>query len=450
MRGLLNNTTLALESVQFQNQNFFKDLITIYRALKQLPSHEVIGSNLRLELGRTVKRHTGIDAVFSFEPNGGAYVSVPNLDRNHPLLRTIDRHYADHGAGLVSLDKHQGLLRGKVNLKTGHVSGFWSEYTCVIGVSAYYILGPLSPEELAALTLHEVGHLFTYFEFVTRQVTTNQALAELSKKLDGSNSPEEREAVIAHLQGAHGVKLDAKQLAQSPDDVVEMVLIRFWAERAVSELGSNIYDFSSWEYLADQYAARYGAARYVVTALAAMERTEGHISFRSTGEFLFMEAIKVSVMGAAMFAGGTFMILASLLGPLMGEGARMIGRAVARQMLQYPFLLIKMDERGDGRYDSPEARFKRLRNQTVEAMKLAHLPKSEYARLHDDLLAIDAVLATCNDRRQLIDVLKDTLRYPFNGGNPEQRQKELQQQLEALAANDLFVKAQEFRHVKTA
>ena len=75
--------------------------------------------------------------------------------------------------------------------------------------------------------------------------------------------------------------------------VAEIVIITNIVKETVSELGCNIYDFSTWEYLADQYAARHGAGRYLATGLEKTYKSIGDISFRSTSNYLAMEALKV-------------------------------------------------------------------------------------------------------------------------------------------------------------
>lgn len=448
MRGLLNNPTLALESVQFQNQNFFKDLTAVYAELQKLPEHEVVGSDLRAELGRTVKRHTGLPVSFDLAPTWGAWVGVPMVDRNHPFLRSGDREHVTGDEGTLMVDRLQGKARGSVNLKTGRVSGIYESFEAVVHISKDWVVGDFSPEELAALSLHEVGHLFTYLEYLTRQISTNQVLAGVAKRLDGTDSVHEREAVIVLAKNElHLQHLDAAELATSKPEVIEAVILKSAADQAVHELGSNIYDYSTWEYLADQYAARYGAARHVITALSKVHRNFNDIAFRSTPEYLYMEAMKLVWVGFAL-GGGAFVGAATstVAGPVVG---RAIGAVVTKFLMTVPLMMIAMDSRGDGTYDTPEARFRRLRNQVVEALKDKRMDKPTFERLAADLKVIDEILEEVHDRRQLLGVLRDAV-VTATTGNPQQRQKKLQQQLEALAANDLFVKAQEFRHLKPA
>jgi len=104
--------------------------------------------------------------------------------------------------------------------------------------------------------------------------------------------------------------------------------------------------------------------------------------------------------------------------------------------------LAAMDSSGDGTQDTPEARFKRVRNQIVENIKNNTLSKNDVEKLNDDIKIIDSILKDVHDRRQFFGVIWDALNV-FN--YKQLNQKKLQQELEAIAANDLFIKAAEFK-----
>ncbi|MNU19702.1 hypothetical protein D3C71_79350 [compost metagenome] len=426
MRTRFKNPSLSLESIAFQhNTMFFKELVMTFEQLAKLSEKEMADSEFVARLSQVVAHHTKMSIGFSLA-NIPPCIEIPMLDRNNVLINAGIKDWVNSSDGLRMIAAaNDGTIRGRVNLRTGEVSGIFSEIKATIHLPTDMLTekSKYTPEEMAGITLHEVGHLFTYFEYSSRMLATNQALAGMSKALDGANSPAEREIVFINVKKSLKLTdLDEKALSHTTNSrISEVVVISAAARASVHELGANIYDFSTWEYLADQYAARQGAGRHVVTALDKLYKGMYQISFRSSAGYLAMEAVKMALL-FTVATSTTFGYLA-------------INAAV---------IMIAMDGQGDGTYDLPGARFKRVRNQIVEALKDKKLAPEDVKRYQDDLDAIDKVLKHVNDRRQIIGVLWDMVN-PWN--YKPAAQKKFQQDLETIAANDLFAKAADFKNM---
>lgn len=402
-------SNLGLESIDFIGNSFFKELTLAFTDLKAEPKKTMADSEVVQRIMGIIKHNTGMNLSFTLDIHGPC-VEVPQIDKNNPLINSLIRDLIDSNAGLKMIAAAEnGVARGTVNLRTGKVTGIFANAPATIHFPLYEMLqnDRYLPEELAAMLLHEIGHLFTYYEYLSRSVTTNQVLAGMSKALDGSSGVDEREAVLISVKRALSLTdLDVKTLAKSSNTkTAEIVVISNITRVTASELGSNIYDFSTWEYLCDEFATRHGAGRYLVTALDKLFRQHGHRSFRNTPGFLAYEAFKL-------------ILVFSIVGSAAG------------------LLLVLFDGSGDGTYDEPGARMKRVRNQIVENLKDKQLTSDDHARLLADLVCIDDLLRNVNDRRQFFGVVWDALT-----SSKARDQKLLQQELEALAVSELFVKA---------
>lgn len=404
---------LGLESIDFQNLALLKEIAMAVDDLRKLEKKDIPESDEARRVSKIINAHTNLNVIVNFD-NQGPYVIVPQVHKNHPFINHVRRNYTTSAIGLNELAKNDGMVRGKANLRENKVYGIFAELQATIEMPLNMLKGTAyTSEEIAAVILHEVGHLFTYYEYMTRVVSGNQVLAAVSKDLDGSGSIEERENVLITLKKQQNLSdLDATRLARSTDkSVTEAVIISAITRQTTSELGRNIYDSTTWEMLADQYVARCGGARALASALSKLYGSMWHISFRSLPAFLFMEAVK---------------ILCVIVNPFI---------TVA---------MCAMDGNGDNTYDRPGARITRVRSQIIEQLKDKKLSKDDIERLNADIVVIDSLLKDINDRRQFFGVVWDCL---SSDSRKDRNYENLQKDLEVLASNDLFAKSAALRAI---
>ena len=408
---------LSRESIQMQSPIFFKELSLAIESLRNTSSKDMETCEEVTLVETVIHHHTNMKVKIVICDFGPA-VNFQQVTKNHPLVDPISKLYANNKEvlKLISANKE---LRGSVDLSNGKVHGFFTD----LGAQIYLPYGMLkgsrfTNEEIAATVLHEIGHVFTYCEYIVRSVTTNQVLAAMSRELSGAETEKEREVIL--INTAKALKLSEKglrELSKSTNTkVTEAVVVTGVVEECRSELGYDIYDTTSWEYLSDEFAARFQASRHLVTALDKIYRDFGHISFRSTPTFLAYEAFKLLVL----------MMTISPIGPLALTAA---------------FIMIACDGHNPT-YDMPGARMHRVKNQIIEGLKDKKLPKEEAAKLLEDLKFIDELAEHVNDRRQFLGVVFDWL---TPGAGKGRDFTKMQQELEALANNELFAKAVEFK-----
>jgi hypothetical protein len=399
----------SLETIQFQSTQFRDELILAMEAIDQLSPSKVPDSEEEERVGRLINDYTHLNITVTFGQHQPS-IHVPDVNKNNVLIQNYLRNYIDGVDGMAFLHKNDGIMRGSVDLVRGKVYGVFAEFPAVLRMPLTMVGSKYTAGQKAAIVLHEVGHLLYFCYFMAHTASTNQAMASLSKALDKSGSVEEREVIMLSVKQALKLKdLDEKTLAKSTDKrVIEAVVVSAVARESKSQLGRSIYDSTSWEYMADQYAARNGAARDLVLALDQIYSGAWNISFRSLPAFLFMEVVKI----CSLF----------MLPPLA-------------------VLMIAMDG-NDSRYDKPGARMLRIRSQIIENLKDRDLDKEDVVRLEEDIKVIDNLLKDVNDRRQFFSVLWDTL---VPSARKDLNYTTLQQELEALATNDLFLKAAQLR-----
>jgi hypothetical protein len=101
-------------------------------------------------------------------------------------------------------------------------------------------------------------------------------------------------------------------------------------------------------------------------------------------------------------------------------------------------ILASGDNHRDFTYDDLDVRYKRIREQTIVYLKNKQLDAEEIKRCLDDLEFFDSALKKVGSSQGVITKIANMV---LPGARKESKAIELQRDLEALAANDLFAKA---------
>jgi hypothetical protein len=326
-----------------------------------------------------------------------------------------------------------GAKRAGVDINKAQLSGLFSELPFTIYLPISHLQDGyrdvdgwgtpgqfrFTSEEMAAIFLHEVGHFFTYCETFSRTVTTNMALASLVKDLDGAYSVDKREVLIARTVDELKLKdVDVKALAATDKrSIIETAIVVEVVEKSRSELGISIYDSTASEFLADQFANRHGCGRHLMTGLNKFVGLfGGGYAHQSTPLFVFGQLISIALMFIPPVCILTIPL--NLIGILMGG----------------------FGDDGDNTYDTPEVRFRRIKQDTVHRLKNRFISKEEKKRIVADIEAMEKAMAGIEDKREWREYIATTIIPVYRR---HRKTKMLQQQLEQLGNNALFVRSAE-------
>lgn len=428
---LFRKHSLSLEAIRYQGKTLlFNDLVVAYAALMENKQFDKKHFDA-MRLSSIVKYHTKLNVNFVFEPSGVGEVAfsrfpVPNINSplldhirswiNTPQHKTIEAEVAKDF--LRNVDLYRKGLRGSLNLKDGTVSGVFAKLESVVWVSTeYFTGGRYTAEEIAAVTLHEIGHVFTYFEKLTAIATTNMVLASASHALSKTVDPTIRLQLVIDAAEMLDASLEnpAEVAAHTTKpEVFQSVLLKAHIEKSLhSTHDSSRYDQRSVEFLSDQFAVRHGAGRYLAIALNKSDRFNQHPSTRSWGQYVLVEAMKTAGT-LAVAVKLPVLIPAILIGMFAVDGVEM------------------------NLYDPPGERLARIKQDLVQCLKDMRLPKELRAEILNDVEIVDTLREDVNDRRTVFDFICS---YIIPNRRRQQTQMVFQQELEKLVSNDLFVSA---------
>ncbi len=438
----------SLEAIAYQGgpSPLYRDLVLLFqRAIDEDRSGTGGTYSPRkfeaLNIGAVVRKHTGlnIDIKLDRDLNLVNACALPIiLDPNNPFLQWIH----DIGLGEVAEDwtttrkKILPLtkeLRGAIDLHHSKVSGVFSKIPTEIYMGAgLWRRAGMTAGEVAAICLHEIGHVFTFFEMILHTTTTNLTLMCAKRDINKMPSHEERVKLVYDVADALEVKVENVDKLASPNTAPTDFMAIFMAATSNSGMANTTqhggkYDLRSSEVAADQWANRHGAGRDLALGLGKMYH--GDVASMPIFIQAFIDIIGLCrwialvVFGAAMMPALSAIIVLLTLGWLG---------------LADPEFRI---------YDDPQERLLRLRKDTVHNLKSNLYNAKVREILLADLKQIDEIAAKFKDYRSIMNRL-----WIFIGSNrrAQYKQMRLEQELENLSNSNLFVAAAQLQTINSA
>lgn len=413
MKRFSGPITPSIESLLYRGDSpLFHDLKLIYG--------DVLNGDVTAlqRVASVIQKHTKMDisvqAVDAPAPEMAIY--FVHFDINHVLR---DEGFQKMEGQVFNLATYKKLLDGGRGATDSHgaVSGVFTKIPATIIVTTPIINKELfTAEELAAGTLHEVGHLYGYFDALGRTLATSMLLQETQQQLAKTVDLGQRQQIVDEtikLLDFDGVDtVELAKLGQEP--TFELVCVRNTVARILSDMGDAKLFGSEVEFLADSYAVRSGAAKPLTSLYIKLARANRHIQTVSRMEYVLTEAFK-----AALLIAGTFNPITV---PITGLAAGLAIAAAAP----------KAADR-----NNPIERLEAVHADLVSALKDVTLPKELKESLVQDVQFISGLREQLVKRSTIVTKLWQTL-------SPSHRrtikQIKLQQEIGKLVNNDLFPK----------
>ncbi len=419
---------LSQEAISFQSTQFFDELTeaieNAWAKNFRLSYKDIIKQPEVLAILAVIKKHTGLTLEYS--PRGPGYPAILSapVSANHIFYTEWVGNHPEITQLIFknTKDARKQFVKGSVDIRNAKVTGYFAELTHEFFLTTDLlsngsIMGSRwTARQLAAVILHETGHAFTFMEMLVRTVTSNYVLAWLSTVRSESKPDEYKLAVekFGKKEAWTPEQIEAFQNAEKQEDLAVLTIAETH-RKARAELGINYYDSTSCEQMADQFAARFGAGRDLITALDA------YGSYRPRGKNTYIVEAMLRACGYAfgLFAMPLFFVVLALLDGL--EIAATINLPSA------------------GTYDDDSTRTARVKHDMIYRLKQTQLSASEKKTLIEDIEFLDQMERKAvsypglHQRIALLISSSYTKKYNFT---------QLQKNLEALAASNIHVKAE--------
>lgn len=286
----------------------------------------------------------------------------------------------------------------------------------------------LTPEEITAIILHEVGHMFTGFMTLGDYIFLNYLLTEgvevtLGKRANRLNIEVLNTKYLAKLVKDSDSELAMKLLASpTEEDVRRAVLTTFrLLPRHHLSSADTLTSKKRSEQMADLFASRMGFGRALITGTDKVNRAYKSRHMQSRTSFAIAEIGKVLIAAAGVVV---FPIAPQL------STACLVSLLFMR--------LTSNDDLHERIYDNDAERLIKVRKDLVAQFKQFEKEPSMRAKLDADIQAVDKLLADYNQHRTLFEYIGQLLRADKRRKYQLHRQEET---LEKLLNNDLFLQA---------
>lgn len=451
MKTRFQTMMVSNEAIDHQKDNFIGVLTNLFAELKQdikagglkdtqiektvtaiqNAVHKRIGIPLSLTLtsDKTINGSVEIialDGINTLDDNASGFV------KDIWKYRLTDRRTVEIVKKIIS--GQYGEPTGSLDYKRAKVGGIFSKITAKMRITVSTILN-LDPNHVASILLHELGHVWTYYEHLGRAMYRNMIITNTIQEILSIKGEEERFKFVLDKNNLWDFDMDEdmiRKVAKLDDDKYTKVVLGATSRYFARDVGFVMYDYNSSEVIADQFMARFGGTLppYFFDYSSQDYFTYLENEFRARNIRLLIGSLTTMVLsfftaGIAAFVG--FIVTAfsiydySRLKPTITGGLFLNGDT----------------------YDVGVDRYKRVRNEMVSRLKAIKDPTIQKAALQT-IKDLDQIIAKYPEPKDSFG--EKIIQFFYSSYKDEKAKRLLQQTIEELLANDLFVTATQFKY----
>lgn len=392
-----------MESIKRQSDDFFNALTEAVGKLRNSGDFSTSGVK-KSYIMQVIKQHTGLNILLYIKEGWRASVRTPQLTASHVFEY---QRLANHGPGIIDITKTS--IKGVVDTNNAKVSGAFSDVKSEVFIGmALFKPGALSDRQIGAIILHELGHAFTYFQFISTIAYGNLVIQQTIRNVFMSNDYHSKQYHIKAAEDVLGLDVEpgVENWIDTSKENIEVIMTTRYYKNLKTRSDSIYYDVRNCEQLADVFAAKHGAAAYLAQANTKLDRETN------------------------LYGNENFFV------HILAETASLIKRSFSNSEDTSTSREILLTMQQPKIYDDPKDRISFLKFQLIDDLK--QLPRGDNAtrkNIIESIKDIDVILKGINVRRDLLTFIHETM---TSVGKSTSNQQKEQKKLEEMLNNNLY------------
>lgn len=404
------------------------------------------GKEFAKDLEKIIKDRFNITLKCNVKPasvlNAAAYIEL--LDVYHPLNKGLLDNYGEAAAQYLANEtvkpNFKRLVAGKLDrvggldFKKARASGIFSQLEYRIE-----LLTPLFKEEtdfIIAIIMHELGHIWTFMEYVHHVTYKNVIVTSIVKDFLGIKEDTLRVEFISKINNIYGVKVP-EELTKQSDPKAQLVVIGDIYKQMYNDFSETTYNTTSVEVLADQFASRFGLGINMIKGMSG-----NAFSWKGISVSILLTFVSGVILGTLASFSAFFLVIGTIPFTFEIFLAVVTAGLMSLANITESFAGAKM-KLGTSTYDTPKQRLVRVRNMMINQLK--NDPKNNDAKkLIEQIDESMAYIEKADDYNGFIVKL---LRWVSSDFRTQEERKIYNQLLEDLMDNTLYVSGNRFKHL---
>jgi len=446
--------SISAEAINYQSRSpLLLELTAAINNMRDLQSGTDFTTLNKSSIPKIIFDRTGLR--FEIHPHDGPAhefaASIRAMDHTNPLQREMAQSRVDN-QGLFGPDvsvaeiyevTNQALRRcrqltGSIDLAKGRVSGVFSEILnpLVVPAAAFTKSFPYSADEVAAVIIHEIGHVWSGFESIVNATSMNVIAATAAAALKDSRTDQVNIALVEESLNFLGVNaketIDIARKAAKRDDAYVVILKSAMDSR---QHFMNTYASNRWtgavfntlsdttEFLADQFAARHGAS--VALASFLQKASKANPNWKQSANAIAATVMSCGMLSALALTAGPAGVIPAIF--ILGITSTTVGIASLH---------------GADHSTTISERLGLLKQDLVQLLKNPKLNAKHRKEILADLERIEGIRKLSKENLSISSFLS---RHLIPSGRRAVKLRDFQRSLEELTNNPLFVASQKMR-----
>lgn len=445
------NQFMSFEGIDFQDASYFHLLSGL---IAQYKNKELDRKTFQEKVSDSIRKRFNFSIKFEVHPVNevNAYMMPYELDpanilttnRNRKvgelILGQYKRYTIKENAKLMrSIVKGDLSASGWLDYKKARCGGLFSQLPPALSVCYQGTIDNLEPDEVSAIILHELGHYWTYLEWLGIYTSRNAIIVNAISEFLNAKSEQEKFQVVLEAKNAWGLRIEESQVAKLNDENATKILTGSFNHVFKNSVGYVQYDENVSEVIADQFAIRMGASKASATGMYKLAS-----KYNQSDEAVTMN--NITIMGCVISTVGTIISIAGPivfppLGPLLSVVGGFLGVLGAQSIISGLFGITS--SLNGGAYDFSKNRLERMYREEVQRLKMTNPPIAITKTILNSLEEMKRCIEMCGDVEKVWGA--SVMRF-FSADFREQEQKKYYQQLiEEMLSNQLYVTANKFK-----